>query len=141
MLRKKTALTLKGGPHGEDTNRPRMPTSNLGKGPRIRNEGAIKRANIALRLAAMRETEGIPQIRRSGRTTRGWRDRPVPRNCPQRLRGSTRTEIDREEPLIEMDVENLRPSQKTRGQPATGTRDRVPMLINPRHDRREGAQL
>ena len=40
-----------------------------------------------------------------------------------------------------MDVENPRPSQKTEGPPATGTRDRVPMLMDPRHDCREGAQL
>ena len=88
---KKTALTRKGGPHREDTNRPRMPTSILGEGPRIRNEGAIKRADIALRLAATRETEGIPQMQRSGRATQGWRDRPVLRNCPRRLRRFTRT--------------------------------------------------
>ena len=80
-------------------------------------------------------------MRRSGRTTQGWRDRPVPRNCPRWLRGSTRTETDREEPLIEMDSENFRPPQKTEGQPATGTRDRVPMLEDPCHDRREGAPL
>ena len=40
-----------------------------------------------------------------------------------------------------MGVENPRPSQKTEGPPATGTRDRVPMLVDARHDRREGAQL
>ena len=40
-----------------------------------------------------------------------------------------------------MEVENPQPSQKTEGPPATGTRDRVPMLVDPRHDRREGAQL
>ena len=118
-----------------------MPTSNLGEGLRIRNEGAIKRADIALRLAAMRETEGIPQMRRSGRATQGWRDRPVPRICPRWLRGSTRTETDREDPLIKMYVKNFRPPQKTEGQPATGTRDRVSMLVDPRHDRREGAPL
>ena len=129
------------GPRREDTIRPRMPTSNLGEGLRIRNEGAIKRADIALRLAAIRETEGIPQMRRSGHATQGWRDRPVPRKCPRWLRGSTRTETDREDPLIVMEVENFRPSQKTEGQPATGTSDRVPKLVDPRHDCREGAQL
>ena len=138
---KKTASTLQGGPHREDTNRPRMPTSNPGEGLRIRNEGAIKRADIALRLAAMRKTEGLPQMRRSGLATQEWRDRPVPRSCPRWLRGSTRTETDWEDPLIEMDVENFRPPQKTEGPPATGTRDRVPTLVDPRHDRREGAPL
>ena len=140
MLRK-TASTLKGGPHREDTNQSRMPTSNPGEGLRIRNEGAIKRADIAWRLAARRETEGIPQMRRSGRATQGWRDRPVPSNCLRWLRGSTRTETDQEDPLIEMDIENSRPPQKTDGQPATGTRDRVPTQVDPRHDRREGAPL
>ena len=134
-------MTRKGGPHREDTNRPRMPTSNLGEGLWIRNEGAIKRADIALWPAAMRETEGIPQMRRSSRATQGWRDRPDPRNCPRWLRGSTRTETDREDPLIEMDGENSLPPQKMEGQPATGTRDRVPTLVDPRHDRREGAPL
>ena len=89
----------------------------------------------------MRETKGIPQIRRSGHATRGCRDRPVPRNCWQWPRGSTRTQTDQEDPLMEMDFENPRPSKKTGGPPATGTRDRVPMLVDPRHDRREGAQL
>ena len=140
MLRK-TASTRKGRPHREDTNQPRMPTSNPGEGLRIRNEGAIKRADIALWHAAMRETEGIPQMRRNGRATQGWRDRPDPRNCPQWLRGSTKTETDWEDPLIEMDGENSRPPQKTEGQLATGTRDRVPTLVDPHHDRREGAPL
>ena len=89
--------------------------SNPGEGLRIQNEGAIKRADISLRLAAMRETEGIPQMRRSGRATQRWRDRPVPKNCPLWLRGSTRTETDQEEPLIEMDKENVRPPQKMEG--------------------------
>ena len=40
-----------------------------------------------------------------------------------------------------MDVENPRPSQKTEGPPATGTRDRVPIPVDLRHDRREGTQL
>ena len=140
MLRK-TASTQKGRPHREDTNRPRMPTSNTGEGLRIRNEGAIKRADIALRHAAMRDTEGIPQMRRSGRTTQRWRDHPDPRNCLRWLRRSTRTETDREDTLIEMDGENFRPPQKTEGQPATGTRDRVPTLVDPRLDGREGAPL
>ena len=140
MLRKSPS-TRKGGPHHEDTNRPRMPTSNLGEGLRIRNEGAIKRADIALRHAAMRETAGILQMRRNGRAAQGWRDRPDPRNCPRCLRGSTRTETNQEDPLIEMDGENFRSPQKTEGQPATSTRDRVPALVDPRHDRREGAPL
>ena len=40
-----------------------------------------------------------------------------------------------------MNFENPRPSQKTEGPPATGTRDRVPMLVDLRHDHQEGVQL
>ena len=78
---------------------------------------------------------------RSSRATQGWRDRPDPGNCPRWRRGSTRTETDREDPLIEMDGENFLPPQKTEGQPAMGTRDRVPTLVDPRHDRWEGTPL
>ena len=80
-------------------------------------------------------------MRRSSRATEGWRDRPDPRNCPRWLRGSTRTETDREDSLIEMDGENFRPPQKMEGQLATGTTDHVPTLVDPHHDRREGAPL
>ena len=85
----------------------------LGEGPRIRKEEAMKRADFALRLAATRETEGIPQMRRSCRATR-------PSRRTSRI---------------------SRPFQKTEGPPATGTRGHVPMLMDPRHDRREGAKL
>ena len=116
-----------------------MPTSNLGEGLRIRNEGARKKGR---HRTAARCYEGdrknSSNAKKRLRHPRMER-RPDPRNCPRWLRGSTRTETDREDPLIEMDGENSRPPQKMEGQPATGTRDRVPTLVDPRHDRRKGA--
>ena len=119
-----------------------MPTSNLGEGLRIRNEGAIKTADIALRHAAMRETEGIPQMRRSGRATQGWRDRPDPRNCPamaeriyQDRNWTGKTLSSRWTARTSDHLKRQRANQQR------GTRDRAPTLVNPRHDRREGAPL